>query len=268
MAYNGEIISADSRQVYRGLDLGSGKDTLKVPQQLIDICEPEEPFTAADWRKRAAVEIARLTAAGKLPIIVGGTNLYLSALLENYVFAPPPSLELRESVVAVSTADLIRELEEVNPKALASLDTRNRRYLERAVEKTRLGWRESRQGERSYDALILLTDWPREELYKRIDERVDQRMTAGMLEEVRGLLARGVSAAWLRNLGLEYRYLTDYLEGRYSSLEEMVTRLKFAIHHFARRQLTWWRHRSHQVVPRADLGEAKRLVAEWQGDSI
>jgi tRNA dimethylallyltransferase len=264
LAYDGEIISADSRQVYRGLDLGSGKERLKVPQRLIDIKDPEERFTVMEWCDRARQEIDELLAAGRLPIIVGGTGLYVSALLDGYDFAPEGDVKLKESLAAMSTAELVAELKQTNAPALEGLDTRNHRYLERAVEKTRLGWRAPTTSEPLYDALVLLADWPRPELYARIDRRLDDRLRQGLLGEVQGLIKDGVSADWLKRLGLEYRYLTDYLEGRYKSLNEAVERLKFATHHFARRQLIWWRRRSAQMVPQADVKTAKKLVEKWR----
>ena len=264
LQYDGEIISADSRQVYRRLDLGTGKEKLKVPQRLIDIKDPEERFTVMEWCDRAHQEIDELLAAGRLPIIVGGTGLYVSALLEGYDFAPEGDAKLKETLAAMTTAELVAELEQTNATALEGLDTRNHRYLERAVEKTRLGWQAPTTSEPLYDSLVLLADWPREELYARIDRRLDDRLRQGLLEEVEGLIKDDVSADWLKRLGLEYRYLTDYLEGRYKSLNEAVQRLKFATHHFARRQLIWWRKRSVQMVPRADVKTAKQLVEKWR----
>ena len=266
--FNGEIISADSRQVFRRLDLGTGKEKLTVPQQLIDVKNPEERFTVTEWCDLARGEIDRLHEAGVLPIIVGGTGLYITALLEGYDFAPEGDSELKQALAELSVDELVGELKRDNPDALVGLDIRNRRYVERAVEKTRLGWRAPTKGEPPYDALVLLIDWPRDELYERIDRRLDARLQQGLLAEVEGLIKDGVSAEWLKRLGLEYRYLTDYLEGRYKSLNEAIERLKFATHHFARRQLIWWRHRPHHVVERANLQEAERLVADWRREGI
>lgn len=267
-ALNGEIISADSRQVFRRLDLGTGKEVLSVPQRLIDIKDPEERFTATEWCELARREIDDLLAEGKLPIIVGGTGLYITALLEGYDFAPEGDAALKQELAAASEADLVAELKRDNPDVMKSLDPRNRRYLERAVEKTRLGWRAPTKVDAPYDALVLLVDWPRAELYERIDRRLDIRLKQGLLAEVEGLLKDGVAAEWLKRLGLEYRYLTDYLEGRYKSLDEAVTRLKYATHHFARRQLIWWRHRPHELIERANLQDAERAVATWRREGI
>lgn len=257
----GEIISADSRQVYRGLNLGTGKETLTVAQHLVDICEPEESFSAAEWKERAEQVIEKLVQRDLLPVVVGGTGLYISSLLENFTFGPPAEPERRAEIASWSTEKLVDYLEQENRPALDRLDVRNRRYLERAVEKTQAGWRATARRQGSYPCLILMPDWPREELYQRIDKRLRQRMEDGMLEEVQGLLESGVSPDWLRGLGLEYRYLTDYLDGRYVSLDEALEKLSFAIHHYARRQLGWWRRSSLKpvMVPRGDHSQAISL---------
>ncbi len=266
--FNGEIISADSRQVYRGLDLGSGKEKLQVEQRLIDIVDAGERFTAADWKKLAEREIESLLKQGKLPVVVGGTSLYVSSLIDNYQFAPEADTSIKAEIMGSNTEDLVSYLRKSNPEVLVGLDIRNRRYLERAVEKTRCGWRSGQKGESIYDALVLQPDWPREKLYRRIDQRLDDRLEQGLVQEVRGLIERGVSVDWLRSLGLEYRYYTDYIEGRYKTIDEATQALKYATHSFARRQLMWWRRRDCQLIPEGNPAAAIKVVADWRADSI
>lgn len=243
LEYNGEIVSADSRQVYRGLDLGTGKETLKVKQWCLDIVDPGERMTVVAWKSLAETAIHDILGRGKTPIVVGGSGLYVDALIDNYSFAPEDVTgSLRAELDSLSTGSLRDRLTELDPRSPIA-QTNNRRHLIRALERAALGQPPKKQPS-PYNWLLLGVERERSELYQRIDQRIDNRMAQGMLAEVEGLIQRGVSADWLRSLGLEYRYLTDYIEGIYPSLEEAVQKLKFASHHFARRQLIWWRRRS------------------------
>jgi tRNA dimethylallyltransferase len=242
-----EAISADSRQVYRGLDLGSGKDK-SFTQYLIDIVEPQTYFTVAQWQKLAREKIEEISQKGKIPLIVGGTGLYIDSLIYGFQF-PKTDLqlqkEIRQKLNKFSIEKLVEILKALNPKAIKKIDTKNPRRLIRAIEIALLSSRSyTKQKEKPpYNVLILGIDLPRKELYQKIDQRVDERMNEGMLEEVEGLIKKGVSKKWLKSLGLEYRFLTQYLEGERSeeNLEKTLQKLKFAIHAFARRQLTWFR---------------------------
>lgn len=245
LKYEGEIISADSRQVYRKLDLGTGKEKLKVKQHLIDIADQEQRVTVVDWKQKADRIIDELIAKKIIPVIVGGSSLYVQSLINNYQFAPEDKHgELRQKLEQQSVAELNKQLKKINPKEQQNIDPNNRRYLVRMLERNILNTvKEEALVEPKYDCLLLGIDMPRKELYKKIDQRVDVRLTAGMLTEVEDLLASGVDAKWLISLGLEYRYLTKYLQGELSK-EEAISKLKFATHHFARRQLIWWRRRN------------------------
>lgn len=246
LRFNGEIISADSRQVYRSLDLGTGKEKLPVTQHCIDIADPGERVTVVDWKRQAESAISDIHKRGKVPIVVGGSGLYVDALLDNFSFAPEDETgEVRSELETLTTEALQERLRGVDP-ASAIASTNNRRHLVRALEREALGERPNKQPS-PYEWLVLGVELERDVLYKRIDQRVDSRMKQGMLEEVEGLLKSGVSAVWLRSLGLEYRYLTDYIEGRFDSREIALEKLKFATHHFARRQLIWWRRRTDIV---------------------
>ncbi len=261
--FNGEIISADSRQVFRELNLGTGKERLDIPQHLIDIVEPGERYTVVEWKQAAEAEITKLAAAGKLPVIVGGSSLYVTALIDNYQFAPEDQLgELRTKLEEKSKTELLEQLSVLNPEKAAIVDVENHVYLVRAVERALLGDdHQPKKGKPKYDVLMIGIALEREALYQNIDQRVDERIKSGMLEEVAGLLKQGVSVDWLKRLGLEYKFLTKHLQGELT-LEEALKKLKFATHHFARRQLIWWRHRTglHWVNNQA---EALNLVKDF-----
>jgi len=243
LRFKGEIVSADSRQVYRGLDLGSGKEQLKVKQWGLDIVDPGERMTVVEWKRQAEVAIADIIQRGKVPIVVGGSGLYVDALVDNYSFAPEDATGgMRDELEKLSTGMLRERLTAINPNSNIA-QTNNRRHLIRALERATLGQEPQKQPS-PYNWLLIGCERPRAELYQRIDQRVDDRMKQGMLAEVEGLIKQGVSADWLRSLGLEYRYLTDYIEGKYPTLDEALQKLKYASHHFARRQLIWWRRRT------------------------
>ncbi len=246
---NGEIISCDSRQVFRGLDIGTGKVTKKeqalVPHHLIDICNPEEPYSVSHYQKDAYRVIDDIVSHKKQPIQVGGTFLYAYSVIDNYQFTDvQPDSTRRKELEGKNLEELQNLLQEIytNEPLLNEDDMLNPRRLIRAIEKAEAGASlEQQKKEPRYTNKIYAIDMPREILYERIDTRVDTRVQEGMIDEVRSLQKQGVSDAWLLNLGLEYRFITEYLQGNWNSEEEMLTKLKTAIHAFARRQLTWLR---------------------------
>lgn len=241
--YGGEVVSADSRQVFRGLDLGSGKitpeETRGVPHHLIDVCGPGEFFSMADFQRLAYAAIDGILERGRLPFLVGGTGLYVDAVAEGYELSQvEPDLQLRAHLETFETPDLYAMLKEKLPDT--DIDPKNRNRVMRALE--RLAADDFHPGRRAprYEALKLGVTWDRETLKARIDERLERRLRAGMVEEVRGLLNAGVSGEFLMKLGLEYRYLTRYIQGEIT-YDQMVTELGNAIKKFAKRQMTWFR---------------------------
>ncbi len=241
--YGGEIVSADSRQVFRGLDLGSGKITEEgtkgVPHHLIDVCDPGDFFSMADFQRLAYEAIDGILSRGKLPFLVGGTGLYAAAVADGYELSEiEPDLELRAHLETYDTPALYEMLKEKLPDT--EIDPKNRNRVMRALE--RLAADDYRPGKRSprYETLKLGVTWPRETLKKRIDERLERRLQCGMVQEVQGLLDAGVSPAFLDKLGLEYRYLSQYLLGKWT-YDQMVDELGRAIKRFAKRQMTWFR---------------------------
>jgi len=280
--FNGEIVSADSRQVYRGLDLGTGKDLDEydgIKYHLIDIAEPGQKFSLFDYLKLARVAIEDIFSRGKVPVIVGGTGLYVQALTEGFQLEQSQKSKLitcsREQLNSSTVEQLRNILQEIDPERYETIDRNNPHRLIRAIEQAESGERPIKV-KPDFETLQIGIDLPREELHRRIDRRVDERFDQGMLEEVVGLLKSGVSPEWLMSLGLEYRVITDFLISNFqfpiskqitnpnfqnnseinnlklnknlkpkieNSLElaAMKQALKWKIHQYARRQLTWFR---------------------------
>lgn len=263
--YGGEIVSADSRQVFRGLDLGSGKITPQemrgVPHHLIDVCQPGDFFSMADFQRLAYAAIDGIQARGKLPFLVGGTGLYVDAVAEGYELSDrAPDLALRAELETHTTPELYQMLQKKLPGT--EIDPRNRNRVMRALE--RLAADDYHPGKRQprYEVLKLGVSWDRETLKQRIDERLERRLRDGMVQEVQGLLDAGVSREFLMKLGLEYRYLTRYLDGELT-YEQMVLELGNAIKKFAKRQVTWFKKDPaiHWLDMRADpAAQAAALI--------
>ena len=264
--YNGEIVSADSRQVFRGLDLGSGKITPQemrgVRHHLIDVCEPDTFFSMADFQRMAYDAIDDILARGRQPFLVGGTGLYVDSVADGYVLSGKmPDLKYRAELEKLTTDSLYAMLVQAQPDT--DIEPKNRNRVMRALEKLHDGddVRPSRQPR--YDTLRLGVSWERAELAKRIDQRLQRRLNDGMLDEVRALLDAGVSTEFLMKLGLEYRFITQYLLGELSGLDEMTQLLSTAIKQFAKRQMTWFRRDPsiHWLDMTADpLSEACALI--------
>lgn len=245
-----EIVSADSRQVYRGLDLGTGKATVaereRVPHHLLDVADPGEAFNLAHYQALAYEALLDLQRRGRQGIMVGGTGLYVRAVVDDFLLpGVPPEPRLRRELASLSRQELVSRLLDLDPRAGERTDLANPRRVIRAIEvligRPRRAVASTGKGPGVVSALQLGLSWPRQELYRRIDERLAERMRAGMLEEVRRLLSAGISIEWLIRLGLEYRHLTQHLAGDVRDLEVALDRLRWAIHAYARRQLTWFR---------------------------
>ena len=242
--YGGEVVSADSRQVFRGLDLGSGKitpaETRGVPHHLIDVCDPGDFFSMHDFQRLAYAAIDGILARGRLPFLVGGTGLYVASVTEGYVMSDnPPDLEYRAYLETFETPRLYAMLVAAVPDT--DVEPKNRNRVMRLLEKLHAGDDHVPHSAPRYDCLKLGVSWDRETLRRRIDERLERRLDQGMIEEVRGLIDRGVSLEFLMKLGLEYRYIAQYLTGAIPRREDMVDQLSTAIKQFAKRQMTWFR---------------------------
>ena len=245
--YNGEIVSADSRQVFRGLDLGSGKitpeETRGVPHHLIDVCEPGDFFSMHDFQRLAYAAIDGIAGRGRLPFLVGGTGLYVASVTEGYVMSESaPDLEYRRYLETFETPALYSMLIKAVPDI--QVEPKNRNRVMRLLEKLHAGDDHIPHSQRRYDCLKLGVTWDRETLKARIDERLERRLKQGMIDEVKGLIDSGVSLEFLMKLGLEYRFIAQYLTGEIPRREDMVEQLGNAIKKFAKRQMTWFRRDS------------------------
>lgn len=272
--FGGEVTSADSRQVYHGLDLGSGKITAAeaatVKHHLIDVAEVSEYYSLAQYQRAAYHAIDSIASAGKLPFLVGGTGLYISAIVEGYQLVDvPPNESLRAELEPLPLTQLVERLEKVDLDAARRIDQNNRRRLIRAIEIATAGHGHSPTQRNSprYDCLQLGLTWPREVLVQRIRKRLQERLANGMIEEVIGLRSRGVSDVRLDKLGLEYRYITRYLRGELGSLDQLRTQLEIAIRQFAKEQLTWFKRDSRIIWldPFGDYFQAAcDRIREWK----
>ncbi|MBR2530340.1 MAG: tRNA (adenosine(37)-N6)-dimethylallyltransferase MiaA [Lachnospiraceae bacterium] len=249
--FDAEIVSADSRQVFKGLDLGSGKVTREemkgVRHHLIDVAEPGEFFSLAHFQHLAYEAIDDIHQRGRRAFLTGGTGLYINAVADGYDLsgaAPDPAL--RRSVEEKTKEELIDIIKSKSEDALYGLDLNNKRRLERAAEKA-LSNDIKRPNKPRYETLILGVTWPRDELYERIRIRLDARLEEGMIDEVKNLMACGVSDDFLYRLGLEYRYILMYLRGRFSDYDSFYKKLFMEIRHLAKEQMTWFRKRSDIV---------------------
>lgn len=243
--FNGEIISADSRQIYRGMDIGTGKITKKemrgIPHYLLDVAFPKRVFTASDYGRLAKLAIKKTLAKGKLPIICGGTGFYIVSALEERTLAEvPPNPALRKKLEKKSVGELFAELQKLDPGRAASIDSKNPRRLVRAIEVAlSLGKAPARNRKEEFVALKLGVSWSKEQLRRRIHARLISRLDHGMIQEVKQLHGRGISWGRLDGFGLEYRYLSRYLRGILGK-EKMIEELDRESFRYAKRQLTWF----------------------------
>jgi tRNA dimethylallyltransferase len=275
----GEIVSADSRQVYRFMDIGTAKPTsaerAAVPHHLIDVVDPDADFSLGLYQELAAATIAGIAARGRLPLLVGGTGQYLAAVLQGWDVprvAPQPELRaaLEREARMHGAAALHARLTRVDPAAAAAIQPGNVRRVIRALEVYEVTGRPiSEQQTRRvppYRARTLWLALPAPALYVRIDTRVDAMIAGGLESEVRGLLARGYGWELPAMSGLGYREFRPYIEGA-STLEEAVQRLKYDTHAFARRQPNWFRRLPAVTQLPADVPDlVARAFAWWRGD--
>jgi len=268
--FNGEIISADSRQVYKGMDIGTGKDLGDyegVPYHLIDIANPKKQVTLKDWQKLAQEKIVELNEQNKLPLLVGGTGLYLNSIIDGYVLEDMKVDEkLRKQLNNSSLKVLQNKLKKIDPQAFKKIDINNPRRIIRAIEIAQNGSSitKMKKNNPDLDILILGIKFDKKVIYNRIDNRLRHRMEKeGMVTEVRKLLQKGVSWKRLDDFGLEYRWVAKYLKKQINK-EELFIELSRAIHHFAKRQLTWFRKRKDIIWIKNTI-ETKKIVDTFLG---
>ena len=251
LKFNGEIISADSRQVYKGMDLGTGKITknemLGVPHYMLDIVNPKTVYNVAKYKARADKIIADIIKRGKLPIICGGTGFYIDSVVKNITLPDvPPNDKLREKLEKESIEKLLKLLNKLDPEISKTIDSKNKRKIIRAIEIAKvLGKVPPIKTESRYDAIQIGLIAPDQILKERIFKRLVKRIDIGMLKEGQRLHKQGLSFKRMEALGLEYRYMARYLSGQITK-EQMITELNSKIWQFARRQKTWFK-RNKQI---------------------
>ena len=254
--YNGEIISGDSMQIYRGMDIGTAKITKEemqgIPHHLIDIKEPEENFSVAEFQLLVRAKINEIAKRGKLPIIVGGTGLYIQSVIYDYQFSDVPGdeafrLELEERAKVIGNEALYKELLAVDPESAEQIHPNNVRRVIRALEifhltgKTMQDFQKKQQPDLMYETALVGLTMDREKLYERINLRVDIMVEQGLLDEVKFLYNQGLrDCQSIQAIG--YKEIYDFLDGKVT-WDEAVLQLKQNSRRYAKRQLTWFRNK-------------------------
>lgn len=250
----GEIISADSRQVYRRMDIGTGKDLSEyseggkpVPYHLIDICEAGEKYHVHAYQQDALKAAASIREKGHIPVFCGGTGLYLEAVMEAHQFTGVPVNErLREELRALATDELVKRCQQGESLPFPA-DTHSRKRLIRAIEiQQYLAGNEPPPSVDGGSFICILVDIPREERRRRISQRLEERLAEGLVDEVRSLL-HDLPPDDLVYYGLEYRYVTEYLTGLLT-YDELKVKLETEIHRYAKRQMTWFRRMERRGI--------------------
>ena len=249
-----EIISADSRQVYRGMTIGTGKDLddyrlgdRLIPYHLIDICEPGTKYNLFQYQQDFHLIYNNIVARGVRPILCGGTGLYIESVLKGYALSPVPQNQaLRDKLAGKSLAELTEMLEDLKHRNHSvmhnrtDVDTAQRAIRAIEIETYNLEHPTDKRTLPPIDSVIIGVDINREERRRKITQRLKQRLEEGMVDEIRQLLDRGIAPENLIYYGLEYKFVTEYVIGK-TSYEEMFRQLEIAIHQFAKRQMTWFR---------------------------
>ena len=253
-AKGAEIISADSRQVYRGMDIGTGKDLAdytihgkQIPYHLIDICEPGTKYNLFEYQQDFYDAYQDILKRGAFPILCGGTGLYIESVLKGYHLSPvPQNPELRESLAHKSLDELTEMLKELKAKTGSNMhnrtdvDTAQRAIRAIEIESYNLEHPMPERELPPVDSLIIGVSIDRDSRREKISRRLKQRLDDGMVDEIKGLLDLGIPAENLIYYGLEYKFITEYVIGK-TSYDEMYRGLEIAIHQFAKRQMTWFR---------------------------
>ena len=245
--FNGEIVSADSRQVYKGFDIGSGKVTknemMGIPHHLLSVANPKRKFTVAQYRKLALKAIEKIFENGKIPIICGGTGFYIQSIIDGIVIPKvKPDWKLRERLSKKTAEELFIWLRKIDPRRAKTIDPNNKRRLIRALEivtTTKATVPLLQKKPLPFPALLIGVKKTAPELKRLIQTRLLKRIKQGMINEVERLKESGLSWKRLEELGLEYRYVSKYLQGKINR-KEMIEKLQKEIEHFAKRQMTWF----------------------------
>ena len=267
--FNGEIISADSRQIYRGMNIGTDKisplETQGIPHYLIDIVNPDEEFTLAQYKELAIKTIREIQERKKLPFLVGGTGLYIQAITDNLeIPTVPPDAKLRSNLERIDQKKLVEMLKKLDPVGAKKIDLNNPRRIIRALEvclKTGQPFSsQTRKGKRLFKIIEIGLNPPREKLYQKIDQRVDWMIENGLINEVKSLLKK-----YPPNLpafsGIGYQEIIQHLQGKIT-LEESIQQIKFHTHQYARRQITWFK-KDQKIKWVKNLIEAREIIKDF-----
>ncbi len=282
---NGSVISADSMQVYRGMDIGSAKITPEemrsIPHYLIDCAQPSENWNVVRFQAEAKEALKDIYQKERLPILAGGTGFYIQALLYDIDFTQMDEdgafrKELEETAKAQGPEKLWEMLQQVDPEAAQAIHPHNVKRLIRALEFARQSGGEKisehnktqRSRPAAYDAVFFVLTMDRAKLYARIDARVDMMMEQGLLEETRKLRESGLAPEAVSMQGLGYKELYAYLDGRIASLEEAVTLIKRNTRHFAKRQLTWFKREKDVIWVNRDDFVDEQAMYDWMEERI
>lgn len=283
-AIGGEIISADSMQVYRHMDIGSAKVTKEemagVPHHLIDVLEPTEEFNVVLFQQMARQAVEEICGRGHIPVLVGGTGFYIQALLYDIDFTEnDENNELRRSLEEIARQNgpdaLYERLREIDPESCESIHAHNVKRVIRAIEfyektgkKISAHNQEQRQNESPYRFAYFVLNDDRENVYRQIDARVDRMMEEGLVEEVRALQAMGCRRGMVSMQGLGYKEILAFLEGEISS-EEAVYLIKRDTRHFAKRQLTWFRREKEVIwVEKTDFDHNSQNILDFMQEIL
>jgi len=276
--FNGEVISADSRQVYRGMDIGTGKVEGKmqsidgkqafvsegVPHYMIDIVNPKTEYNVAKFKRDVYKLIPWILERGKLPIICGGTMFWISAIIDNLEFPKViPNTALRRELFKQDVKALFERLKKLDPERADTIDPKNKVRLVRALEICERADTVGplNHGKSLYTFLQIGITWPRETLNERILKRLNERFDQGMVKEVKRLHEEGLSWSRMELFGLEYRYISRYLLGKLT-LKEMKEQLFIAIRQYAKRQMTWFK-RNKRIIWETTLDDMVLLIQNW-----
>ncbi len=266
--FGGEVISADSRQVYKGMDIGTGKVTkkemAKIPHHLLDVASPKKQFTVVQYKKLSEKAIKKIHSHGKIPIICGGTGFYIQTITDNIAIPEvKPDAKLRAELEKKSAKELFNQLKKLDPRRAKNIDKNNRRRLIRALEIVIKSEKKVPilKSKPKYEALIIGIKRNSKELKELIKTRLFKRLKQAMVKEIINLKKSGLSWKRLEDFGLEYRYVAYYLQNKLS-YNEMVAKLQKETEHYAKRQMTWFK-KDKKIHWIKNQKQAKKLVKEF-----
>lgn len=266
--FNGEVVSADSRQVYKGMNIGTGKITKKemrgIPHHLLDVVSPKTRFTVTQYVKKAEKAIEKIHKAGKLPIICGGAGFYIQALIDGISIPEvKPDWTLRKKLEKQTAKELFQQLKKLDSERAKNIDRHNKRRLIRAIEIVlKTGKAVPPMEKRAkYNVLMLGIKIDQARLNEKIENRLLKRLNQGMIEEVKRLSQSGLSWKRLEEFGLEYRHIARYLQNK-MTYEEMAEKLQKEIERYAKRQMTWFK-KDKRIVWIDNKKTAETLVKKF-----